>query len=477
MAASVPRRAAFTSLVTGGKDTGCRIVTAAGNTPAAGSQFNILKVAMFLNIARPYPGWVSEAVAVQIGGRLLDLVFLSLCIASLIRGRSVIVPARRGGWVIALGTAVSLYSFFSLLYGMLVGGSAAEVRDFYEPFRPFLLLIALLAFHNDTAFADEKLWDHLWVGSLIAFAAVVFVNVTSAPVLSQVVTAFYGAAKDKFSIEGLVSRQTGFFSNPNWAGLYLSWVLAYLLFNRRLLKPSSLALMLLTLLLILATGSRTGLICTVFTIGVWMMIRMTLRQLIIVYLGLLIVPLLAFNVEALVFLPKHLRELVTAVVHGGSLMEVATFRIRVEIWAQAINDYFYGSPLIGRGPFKGDVLDVIDNQYVKWLIWYGLVGLALMLFFYGYIVRVAYNCLHHAASMQVRRFAGTFFLMSCSLLLAGMTGAFFDVTQLVFLYIAMFGALLRMASSSVPIGSGSRRDMTNTTPKLPVDEVAVPPPQ
>ena len=38
---------------------------------------------------------------------------------------------------------------------------------------------------------------------------------------------------------------------------------------------------------------------------------------------------------------------------------------------------------LGTGPLKLAVASVFDNQYVKWLVWYGIPGLIIHLVFFG----------------------------------------------------------------------------------------------
>jgi len=405
-----------------------------------------VKVALLVNLVRPYPGIVSEYVAMQLGGRLLDFVVIVLCLFGLTRSRAIKLPTAHGRPILFFTSALCLQSFALLLHGVLVYAYPISVRDFSEPFRYLLMLIVLLAVYNDASLSDLKFLKRFWIGAVLFFGLIVCIRVGKIPLLYQVTDVLFGASKDKFVAEKLILRQTGFLVNPNWAGVFLSWALAFLLFNLEERKFMSMILLSLTMVLIVTTGSRTGLVCGVSVFLFWLVTRGRFYHWVVLIVALIVLVggcFVFFDFQDfLAIFPKHHRELIRVVTETGSLANVSSLSLRVDIWKKALDLHFYSAPLLGHGPFKESVVDVVDNQYVKWVLWYGIWGVIVLVGYHGYYGVVALKTVFKCANSVEGNFAMSVLGMLISLSLAGVTGAFFDVTQLAFILFMSFGVLL-----------------------------------
>ncbi len=377
-----------------------------------------------------------------IGGRAIDFIVIFLCLVFLVR-KKVIAVDKQIVPLIVLGV-LSAYVGVSLLFEGAIGGIEVNIRDLFEPFRYFIVLIILIASFNCDSVCDEKKWNRFWLGAIVLFGVIVAVKIFRIPGLYELSNVFYGASKDKFVADRFLFRQTGFFVNPNWAGVFLSWALSYVLFVIESKLFKKLLLVLFVCLLILTTGSRTSLICSLSVLLFWGVISLRIGKSIVLF-SFIVGTFVIFKDDIIQYLPFHYRQLVRAVFQDGSLASVNTFGDRLDIWKDCMDRFFYDAPIFGNGAFKFGVVSVTDNQYVKWLIWYGMAGLILNVCFFFYLTIPAIQVAICNSGFN-RRFAKFFLGMMFSLTIAGITGAFVDVTQLAIIVFVSGGVILRAAA-------------------------------
>ena len=406
---------------------------------------SLLTLAVILNLLRPYPRFIPESLAFHLGGRLFDFMVIALCVISLAWRRQVLLPVPVRRPMAALLVIFLFHALLLLTWGVAVRGYALGVRDLYEPLRLLIVALVMVAALNDHRLGDPRFWRRFWIGAILLFAVVVVIRVTQPPLLFTLTDLFMGASKDKFVLERAIVRQTGFFVNPNWAGVFLTWGLAYFLFHFSWRRPSAYFFVLLTGLLIVVTGSRTALVSTAVVVGFWLLRGAKLAQW-AVGLGAaaVLIGAMIWNLEGLLsILPSHQRELVRAVAEGRSMTDVSSLSVRVEVWKVAMEGQFWKAPLLGHGSFKSSVVDVVDNQYIKWLVWYGVAGVAMLLAFYVYFPLLALTAVRRSGPAE-RQFADSVLASLVAVLVASIAGAMFDVTQLGFLLAMMYGAALNM---------------------------------
>jgi O-antigen ligase len=154
------------------------------------------------------------------------------------------------------------------------------------------------------------------------------------------------------------------------------------------------------------------------------------------------------NYETLTqLLPLHNRKLFSAIFFGDLTM-VGSFTERLEIWEQSLDLYFYDNYLFGFGPLKGVTGSVFDNQYIKWLVWYGLFGTMIYVLFISVLFLTVFKISKRSVGDQ-RRISYSITVMYIVLCLSCITGAFFDNTQLLFFLMMLTGSLYRSFSDGL----------------------------
>ena len=265
----------------------------------------------------------------------------------------------------------------------------------------------------------------------------------------QATEILFGMAKDKHDFDRSLFRLTGFFINPNWAGVFLSWSLAYFLFNFRRKNFQRLLLISIIFILVLLTGSRTGLVCSFLVLFFWLFIEGKARYILMIVLSALLL-ISIIGIETFIsFFPFHYRELLEALIVTGSISEVATFSERIDWWKEVFNKTVLDSIIFGSGPFKENIGVMFENQYLKWLAWYGFFGVLLMLLYYLYFVITSADLIIKGDNERAVNFSKSLIAMIFSISIAGMTGAFFDVTQLLILLFAQFGFILSISNKKL----------------------------
>ena len=404
---------------------------------------NKLTPLMWISTIRPYPGFFTSSVALMIGGRGIDaLVLIGATFALMLRGHtahpySIFRPL----WAISL--ALWVYTLGLLSYANFAG-QTVSIRDLFEPHRLLLMTLLLLFSFNHVPASTTGSWRRLWVGSVLIYFFIVVSQLSGFDIINALVEQIWEPSKSKYVADLNISRQTGFFINPNWAGVFLSFALAYFAIVPDMSKAWRIIMSVITLFLVVMSGSRTGLVCSLFVMGTLLFINGWFRTLTssLIALSLLYSASQYFDLVSL--FPMHHRELINVVLDQKNLKDVGTFGDRLEIWHNALTTFFLPTYGLGTGPLKLAVASVFDNQYVKWLVWYGIPGLIIHLVFFGILAINLYK-IYLKKRNPFSRHALALIVMLLTFLLSSITGAFFDVTQLSFLFILLCGNVLAEA--------------------------------
>jgi len=404
---------------------------------------NLPKSLVWINLVRLYPGFIPLNVSMALGGRLIDFVLIVSALYILYEKKKELIYGSISQFLVFIAALLCMQGLTLLFIGV-GNGYELSVRDLFEPYRAILLVIVFLAAANSKSLLDLIFWRRFFLGAIGLFAFVVLIRVSGISVFNFFVDLFWGASKDKLVLDRFVFRQTGFFVNPNWGGIFLSWSLAFVLFLRPFSRPINLVLISLCVLLVLASGSRTGLFCTLLVLVTWFTMELKIKGVLLVLVSLFFVFLLADYESIVKLLPRHHRDLMHAIFESRDLTSVGTFGDRIDIWSNALSRYFYDNYVFGVGPFKASVGSVMDNQYVKWLVWYGVVGGVLYFAFFLALFSNTIGVIRKRFGVE-RQFAKSIFAMYISLALSGVAGAFFDVTQLSFLLMMLSGVAMQLS--------------------------------
>jgi hypothetical protein len=281
----------------------------------------------------------------------------------------------------AMGVSVQLWALmFACLCGVsalsfaitLLRGKAINERDVAEMLR-FPIYTLMICF-----FAVRIGRGEFSGINRVTRAAIIYALVCAAayqfkiPGLFPAVELLYSEAKVLFGV-GVV-RVPFPFENPNFLAYFLILALAYFCFLRR-----SIPFMLLTLALLFLTGSRSGWLAGLAVLSCFALAdiigpSLFRRTLSLSILALVIAGALIYWEQLTSF--ARVAELVNAL-QGGDLGGVQTARIRLDAVAYML-DWVEISPLVGWGPGRALEFDVADNQYLSWIMAWGLIGLALI---------------------------------------------------------------------------------------------------
>jgi hypothetical protein len=341
---------------------------------------------------------------------------------------------------------VFFHSVSLLFFGISLDGYSISIREIFELFRYFIIFIIFIAAYNEPSIQKVEFWSKTFSNSLIVYLIIVMVSIFEIPLLSNIVDLLFGSSKGRY-ISLVDLRQSGFFANPNWASIYLVWLFIFFKENTLKRKHLNTALLVVTASLIIATGSRTGVVCLLSVIVLKSMFNLTFKKKII-YVTVLYLFSFVFSLyeqKLLLLIPIRIRDLIH-LIKTGSVFEIDSLTIRMDTWKYAIENIFYMNPFIGAGPFKIQFGAVFDSQFIKWLIWYGVLGLFYTLAFFLFVTfYINSRKVFHYSSVKL--FGNSLFYISISLIISGITGAFFDNTQLIFLFFILVASFLGMVKT------------------------------
>ena len=408
---------------------------------------NLLIALIYINAFRLYPGFLSETQRYLVGGRLFDLLILMTITLFLASQYQRVVKDK--SFFQYLFIPIFLFLPLALLatLGTADEGYIINLRDSFEYFRIILVGLVVYIFMMYGKDIEFKDWDSFFVISIIVYLAIVLVLVLGGSTASTIVNLFLDS-KSKFISDSslFLMRQSGFFVNPNWAGLFLNWCFLYFLFAYTGDRKIRAILLTLSAALIFMSGSRTALI-VLFLIGsLAFFYKYPLRAIslsIISVLSVLLILTPAMSSFILELLPEHQKALAQSLLNYGSLYAVESFVERLGVWSYLIDQYISIKPIIGWGPIK-EMVGLADNQYIKWLVWYGFLGTATIISFYFFIlIQLFYEDSFKKNPKDEITDARVFIIFSfLALLLSCMTGQFFENTQLIFLWSMFVGFLL-----------------------------------
>jgi hypothetical protein len=344
---------------------------------------------------------------------------------------------------------LALTSLWALayLYTLLRGHTETGIRDYLEGLRYVICFLFLLdigtKFRKTTLRAFHVGLHVSLVWSFVCGCAYA-VNIPGLTWLVQNV--LYADVKTSIDMADGYYRLSIPFENPNFLGFYLILVLSYFLFFYR--GITRIPVVLLTLGLLFATGSRsawaaTAVVLAIFPVAAFRDARKSSQ---VVLLGCLLVGgavIWAKYSDAILSSGRVL--LVTRAADEGGVMTEGSAEGRVAMVEKAY-DLLQESPIIGWGSYKYGGLELIDNQIVTWLFRLGAIGCGIILIGFGRVVARQVGAAGRAGSTAgvVAFWGGTLVML--------MTGAFLDNFRLFYIFWCFVAAVrLNIASMEHPI--------------------------
>ena len=126
------------------------------------------------------------------------------------------------------------------------------------------------------------------------------------------------------------------------------------------------------------SGSRSALVTLMYVT----LISLRWKH-IFVYFSILL-PLLIFWDNLLAVFPEHFNQLVAFSTLGFKIAAIPSLEARFDLWTDILL-LLKDNWVFGLGPMN-DIVGVTDNQYLKWLLYYGVCGLFLQIIFFAYIL-------------------------------------------------------------------------------------------
>jgi O-antigen ligase len=405
---------------------------------------------LFWILLRPYPVYFLGSL----GSRLIDLsvlIILLLLYFPLLERNNSRLKLNRVSWLFLL---LFIQMILALVYGRVVLGAEVIARDLFEFYRmPYYLLMVNFAYqiHWDDRLLERYLFRPLvWVGMLIiSFGITQRFNLFN---VNYILTPFY-RDKEKL-VRDIINkgRIVSTLSNPSHYGLFLVWLIIFLL-GLAFLKRRKLLLAWTGLALISVwwTSSRTALLVLLGTLIYWMWQLVRLRRLsrtkaVILIVTIVIILILLFNYLLLHSENRYMLDMLKRIRHGD-FWQLHSLQLRFNVWQRQLN-FVKKSPVMGWGPAKSETGSVSDNQYLFILKRYGLIGLALFLTIMFKLYRLAGTMLASSQTKSKQVLFVTFRCMIVALAVANLAGEFADSLQHAGFFYLLGGIVCRISFDS-----------------------------
>lgn len=281
-----------------------------------------------------------------------------------------------------------------------------EMVSLKELLNPILLFFIFYNLIN-----DMKSCKHVMAG-LIVFL-----------IITMISTFAISTGLFQFGYLNVVSKRSSGFGEPNQYASYLVLFLP-LLFSGALFADTkkkrtlSVAVNIVALICLLMTGSRGGVISLFFCVCVYLFVfsrQGLIRP--IVFILVLLVGIPVLGASAYFFAPSHVKEIVV------NRFDISKVRDRDELtsgrnilWANGFQ-LFLESPLFGHGlatfiPLMKKNFHVYGNShndYLLYLVHYGVIGLGLFLMVLWSIFRESMHIVRHTSDAELRILSLSYF--------------------------------------------------------------------
>jgi len=283
-----------------------------------------------------------------------------------------------------------LYTYFVIiLLSLLLNSSHVSFRDFGEFLRLIIYAEILLIgyfFGGSLSNSEIAKWMLVFLCIQLTLGVLQYTNVFGArDVLSLIWS-------DRKALLG--KRSTGSFGNPNLLGAILLFLYCAISFLSSKKSHRVLGLT-LTTIGVFFTGSRTTLLTFIVIVGLVFLVKKQLKLSSFVKAGLvfgLMVMLVSGVLARYGDKMPYMSEITIVFKHGvQNIQNIRTFQSRIRDWNYKMS-VFGSEPdyvrFFGAGPRKEGPFEYLDSQYLFVFIRYGLLGVLLYLYMWGYIMFV-----------------------------------------------------------------------------------------
>ncbi len=299
------------------------------------------------------------------------LIFLWLMLVGLAR------PVRLNGFF-AAALAFTICIAMSMLYGTQIIGHRLLSRDFFELAKPlFPLLFFTLAYEAE--FSEDSIRTAIkWLSpAILLICLYAYGQWFNMPFTAYLQPYYSGGLHDDGGLSHY-RRVYSTLSNPNFLAMLMTWAVAAFtlaIFSRVGNRFWNLVLLLASLVTLVMTGSRYGLINTVLALLLIFLLpaptesyRRNRRAFLFIGLPVMLAATLLISISNQATLNRF--EQLRNPLQENSL------RMRLDdLWKDAANQ-FLESPLLGHGPAKIIFSNVYtDSEYLQILKQFGVVGL------------------------------------------------------------------------------------------------------
>ncbi len=363
---------------------------------------------------RPYP----EAYIGGTAMRVIDMLVLGSVIFYFLVANIKMVVDKNIFIIIVIYLAMFTSGLLSLTNGFIQGVTSFNYRDpldiiRYLQFPVFLLFGYFLA--KERGHLCKDFIACVFIIFIIVFIFAILQRFFSTQV--QFLTNLYSPDHQARRVIN-TNRVTTLFGNPNTCALMICLLCSFFFAMVVPKKPHAKKRMIwififLSLVTVLLTGSRTGLIVFGFLVLTYLYTKLK-RKIIFfllfpIFFGLIIL-LRDQILEVIRYFNNYLYlgiKLVLTMDTETLLSEGNSFFSRFGRWNQALA-LFSESPLFGLGPMRGVVTSSTDNYYIYLLARYGIVGLVLYLSFIVYSFYLAMKARKKSGYVQIFGYAFIF---------------------------------------------------------------------
>jgi hypothetical protein len=397
---------------------------------------------LWISLLRPYPNLlVGSSFGIN---RVLDLLTLALVLFFFVSRMALdgrLVFPR--GLALPMLVFAALSALLPLAYwnSVVLHDEPTGMRDPFELLR-FPIMLMVLFFLAQARVDDANIERFIENGYIIPFWIVVLLCVTEimgVPGISDMKRVLWGQSKNTIAFAVKYFRISGTLENPNWFSLYLNMILALFLFFRRKNLTTVLGILVCTCLIAL-TGSLTGMVGLLFIVVGYL----ALATLTVVHrprTGLLHLVFLAAFIFAGSYIVRHIDNVRVVrslrLIESKGVLGIESANMRASQARTLIGKYGDDPRLLGFGPSKYFLADVIDNQYVEYLVRYGIIGLCLLLMSYGYYCVAALRLGSKGRSRAIKDYSRFACFLTLLLLIYFTTGEFGDTLRLSVLYFGL----------------------------------------
>lgn len=376
---------------------------------------------LYILVLFPFP---SKSLGYSIALWLNDFVLIGYLLIQIFHNKFCLPRTR----TFSLLLGFLFLNFMGILSSMLMG-NLTTVRVITEIVRSLEYIIIYVYFYNVFRIIHSKSGDieallvkHLQI-ILLAVFSITVIELFNLPG-KELLRNLYEMGKSG-NIYQYYNRIVGTLRNPNFYGLWLS-IIAIFVYLTRIKALHKLILLLISMIFLYFTGSRTSLVGFVITIVIVAILQMIKsRRNIKLPLVILLLSLASFYL-----LSNNYQDLFYSVRLRVGIEELHSLGGRVEIWNRYF-DEILASPIIGVGIQKSNDL-IFDNTYVQYAYYYGFVGL---LFLMTFIIRNFFrNIVIYFRTKPVDNLQLFFLGVQLIVIISTFTVQIFDVLQISLFY-------------------------------------------